>query len=128
LKVLHLLDNIDIKEKYQVKYKYIMIDEFQDTNELQKNIFYKLATKDMPLDQNNLFVVGDPKQSIYAFRGADIDVFYNVLNDIENITNEKNITLSKNYRTVNTVLDFINDVFQKLMESRYDSLEPFHTS
>ncbi|WFA09411.1 UvrD-helicase domain-containing protein [Tissierella sp. Yu-01] len=128
LKVLRLFDNIDIKEKYQAKYKYIMIDEFQDTNELQKNIFYKLATKDKPLDQNNLFVVGDPKQSIYAFRGADIDVFYNVLNDIKNITNEKNITLSKNYRTVNTVLEFINDVFQKLMESRYDSLEPFHTS
>lgn len=128
IKVLSLLDNDVIRNKYQSKYKYIMIDEFQDTNELQKKIFYKLSTKDKPLDLNNLFVVGDPKQSIYAFRGADIGVFYNVLDDIKNSSEDETITLSKNYRTVDTVLDFINDIFEKLMGDQYDPLTPFHIS
>ncbi|MDD4726752.1 MAG: UvrD-helicase domain-containing protein, partial [Tissierellia bacterium] len=114
LEVLRLLDNKDIREKYQNKFKYIMIDEFQDTNEVQKSIFYKLSSMDSQLDLNNLFVVGDPKQSIYGFRGADIDVFYNVIDDIEKTTGEECITLSKNYRTVNTVMVFINDIFEKL--------------
>lgn len=128
LKVLRLLDNKDIREKYQNKFKYIMIDEFQDTNEVQKSIFYKLSSRDRILDLNNLFVVGDPKQSIYGFRGADIDVFYQVLDDVEKTTGEKCITLSKNYRTVNTVMDFINDIFEKLMLGKYEPLDPFHTS
>lgn len=128
IKVLNLLDNEDVLARYQKKYKYIMIDEFQDTNELQKNIFYKLSTKNEPLDQNNLFVVGDPKQSIYAFRGADIDVFYNVLEDIRNISEEQIITLEKNYRSVNTVLNFINGIFEKLMVNRYEKLDPVKVS
>ena len=128
LEVLRLLDNKDIREKYQNKFKYIMIDEFQDTNEVQKSIFYKLSSMDSQLDLNNLFVVGDPKQSIYGFRGADIDVFYNVIDDIEKTTGEECITLSKNYRTVNTVMVFINDIFEKLMLGKYDALDPFHTS
>ena len=77
--VLNLLDNESIRKKYQNKFRYIMVDEFQDTNELQKKIFYKLCTKDKKLDQSNLFIVGDPKQSIYGFRGADLDVFYDVM-------------------------------------------------
>jgi len=71
---LKLLEDNSIREEYQAKYKYIMVDEFQDTNEVQKQIFYKLCSKEKLLDRNNLFVVGDPKQSIYGFRGADLDV------------------------------------------------------
>ncbi|HEY4544289.1 MAG TPA: UvrD-helicase domain-containing protein, partial [Tissierellaceae bacterium] len=77
--VLKLLNNKEVLMKYQNKYKYFMIDEFQDTNELQKQIFYKLTSVNQPLDRNNLFVVGDPKQSIYRFRGADVDIFYDVM-------------------------------------------------
>ena len=128
IKVLTLLDNKIIRKKYQNKFRYIMIDEFQDTNELQKKIFYKLSTDQTILDQQNLFVVGDPKQSIYAFRGADIDVFYDVIEDIKNASNEKPITLSKNYRTVDTVLGFINSIFTVLMEDKYNQLAPFHLS
>lgn len=126
--ILNLLDNKSIRSKYQDKYKYIMIDEFQDTNELQKNIFYKLATVNSELDKANLFVVGDPKQSIYGFRGADIDVFYDVIDDIKQISKEETITLEKNYRTVGTVLNFINNIFSKLMLSEYNSLSGFHKS
>lgn len=126
--VLNLLDNKEIRKKYQERYRYIMIDEFQDTNELQKNIFYKLSTEKNNLDKSNLFVVGDPKQSIYGFRGADVEVFYNVIEDIKDISNEETITLEKNYRTVGTVLKFINNIFSKLMLNRYDPLSEFHKS
>lgn len=126
--VLKLLDNESIREKYQNKFKYIMVDEFQDTNELQKKIFYKLCTKDKKLDQSNLFIVGDPKQSIYGFRGADLDVFYDVMEDIERISKQKSVTLDKNFRTVDTILKFVNTIFSKLMGSRYDKLEEHHIS
>lgn len=128
IKVLNLLDKQEILKRYQEKYKYIMIDEFQDTNELQKKIFYKLSTINQPLDRNNLFVVGDPKQSIYAFRGADIDVFYGVLDDMRSMSEENIITLEKNYRSVNTVLNFINGIFEKLMVNSYDRLDPVKES
>lgn len=114
-----LLENLDIRKRYENKYKYIMIDEFQDTNRLQKQIFYKIASEEKDLDRNNLFIVGDPKQSIYGFRGADLDVFYDVVDDIENTIN-----LDKNYRTVDTVLNFINNIFMELMKTNYSSLIP----
>ncbi len=123
-----LLDKKEIREKYQKKYKYIMVDEFQDTNELQKDIIYKLASKDSKLDRSNLFIVGDPKQSIYGFRGADINVFYKVVEDIKTESGQETITLEKNYRTVGTVLDFINNIFSKLMEEKYDKLSEFWKS
>ena len=124
----NLLDNEEIRNKYQNRYRYIMVDEFQDTNELQKNIIYKLVTKDSKLDGSNLFIVGDPKQSIYGFRGADIDVFYEVVEDIKEVSMEDTITLEKNYRTVGTVLDFVNNIFGKIMGTKYDSLSEFWQS
>lgn len=128
IKVLNLLENPEILRKYQEKYRYFMIDEFQDTNELQKKIFYKLATKEKPLDRQNLFIVGDPKQSIYGFRGADIDVFYDVMNDIQSKNQDKVITLKTNYRSLDTILDFVNAVFSPIMEDKYDELVPFKKS
>lgn len=126
IKVLELLENKMVREKYQDRFKYIMIDEFQDTNQLQKNIFYRLSTEKEKLDKSNLFVVGDPKQSIYGFRGADLDVFYDVIDDIRQVSKEETITLQKNYRTVDTVLAFINNIFSHLMLDRYTSLINFH--
>lgn len=122
IKVLRLLDNKDIRIYYQNKFKYFMIDEFQDTNELQRKIFYKLTSVNSNLDQSNLFIVGDPKQSIYGFRGSDIDVFYSTMEDIKNTTNEDPITMNKNYRTKGPVLNFINTIFSSLMGEKYDSL------
>lgn len=122
IKVLKLLDNEEIRIYYQNKFKYFMIDEFQDTNELQRKIFYRLTSVKENLDQSNLFIVGDPKQSIYGFRGSDIDVFYSTIDDIKSTTNENPITLNKNYRTKGPVLNFINTVFNSLMGEKYDSL------
>lgn len=128
IKVLNLLENKNIREKYQRKYKYIMIDEFQDTNELQKKIFYSLVPLGQKTERTNLFIVGDPKQSIYGFRGADLDVFYDVMDDIKEISNGDIITLQRNYRTVNTVLAFINNVFSQLMKDKYSSLTEYNFS
>ncbi len=125
---LKLLEDESIREEYQEKYRYIMVDEFQDTNEVQKQIFYKLCSKENLLDRNNLFVVGDPKQSIYGFRGADLDVFYQVVEDIERVSNQKPISLDKNFRTVDTVLNFINSLFSQIMGERYISLKEHHNS
>lgn len=122
-RVLRLLDNPHIVHKYRERFKYIMIDEFQDTNELQKKIFYKLLSEDNLLDTNNLFVVGDPKQSIYGFRGADMDVFQDVIEDIRASSGSDMITLFENYRSSNTILAFINDLFEKLMGQGYISLK-----
>lgn len=126
--VLKLLDIDSIKQRYQDKFRYIMVDEFQDTNELQKKIFYKLCSKDKKLDRSNLFIVGDPKQSIYGFRGADLEVFYDVMDDIEEVSNQKTILLDKNFRTVDTVLKFVNNIFGKLMKDKYDRLDNHHVS
>lgn len=125
---LRLLEDDAIREEYQNKYRYIMVDEFQDTNEVQKMIFYKLCSKEKLLDRNNLFVVGDPKQSIYGFRGADLDVFYQVVEDIERISKQKPISLDKNFRTVDTVLKFVNSLFLSLMGDKYISLKKHHIS
>ena len=126
--VLKLLDNNSIRRKYQDRFKYIMVDEFQDTNELQRSIIYKLSSVDSKLDRENLFIVGDPKQSIYGFRGADVDVFYDVMEDIEEVSNIKPIKLEENYRTVHTVLDFVNILFEKIMGSKYVALKPVKKS
>lgn len=125
---LKLLEDKAIREEYQARYRYIMVDEFQDTNEVQRMIFYRLCSREKPLDRNNLFVVGDPKQSIYGFRGADLDVFYQVVEDIERVSNQKPISLDKNFRTVDTVLNFVNSLFSLLMGERYISLKEHHKS
>ncbi|MBZ2174495.1 UvrD-helicase domain-containing protein [Schnuerera sp. xch1] len=126
--VLKLLEDESIRKKYQDKYRHIMVDEFQDTNELQKSIFYKLCSENELLDRNNLFVVGDPKQSIYGFRGADLEVFYEVTKDIEKMSSQQTIALDKNFRTVDTILSFVNSLFDKLMSDRYISLDNYHVS
>lgn len=124
LKVLKLFENNEIRQKYQEKFKYIMIDEFQDTNELQKKIVYKLCSKKSDLDCNNLFIVGDPKQSIYRFRGADVDVFYDVMGDIKRVSKIEPICLKDNFRTVDSIMDFVNTLFNNLMEGSYEELSP----
>ncbi len=100
---------------YQQKYRYIMVDEFQDTNEKQKRLIYLLCGGDCEkLLGSRLFVVGDPKQSIYRFRGADVSVFAKVRRDIE-ASGGSIITLNDNFRTADTILAACNEVFTELL-------------
>ncbi len=116
LKALALLSqNEGVRHKYQQKYMYIMVDEFQDTNEKQRKLIYWLCgDSDEKLLGHNLFVVGDPKQSIYRFRGANVSVFARVRKDIE-ATGGELISLKKNFRSVDKVLDACNSAFKQLM-------------
>lgn len=105
-----LTSNLDILDHYQEKYKYILIDEYQDTNEVQYKLVKLLAKK-----YQNLFVVGDPSQSIYAFRGAN---FQNILNFEKDYQNCEVIKLPQNYRSTQTILDAANDVIKNNKERK----------
>ena len=94
--------NKEVLEKYKDKFKYILIDEYQDTNEVQYKLVKLLSKKYL-----NLFVVGDPSQSIYAFRGAN---YQNILNFEKDFKGCTVIKLPQNYRSTQTILDAANEV------------------
>lgn len=93
-----------ILTNYQEKYKYILIDEYQDTNEAQY-VFSKILAK----KYKNIFVVGDNDQAIYAFRGAN---FKNILNFEKDYPDCKTILLEENYRSTQTILNAANSVIK----------------
>lgn len=111
-----------VLKQIQEKYLYFMVDEYQDINDIQKEIFYRLTKIKNPLDRQNLFVVGDPKQSIYGFRGANIFVFDETRKDILNTGGEE-IVFKDNFRSDENVLSPINEIYRKRMEGRYHPLE-----
>ncbi len=94
-----------VLEKYQNKFKYILIDEYQDTNRAQY-----LLTKLLAKKWNNVCVVGDFSQSIYSFRGAD---FLNLAKFKEDFKNTKTFSLSQNYRSTQKILDAASAVISK---------------
>ena len=100
-----LNSNQDISNIYQSKYKYLLIDEFQDTNLIQYSIAKLIANK-----TNNIFVVGDPDQSIYSWRNADIT---NILNFKSDYNKSKIIYLNKNYRSSQNIIDASQSVISE---------------
>lgn len=109
-----LQDNKEKLELYQRRYQYILIDEYQDTNEVQ----YKL-TKLLASAHKNIFVVGDPDQSIYMFRGAN---YKNILNFEKDYKNTKVIPLEDNYRSTKMILDAANSVIEHNKERKEKNL------
>lgn len=98
IKTVRLLrTNQEVREKYNEKFKYILVDEYQDTNALQFALINYLTEK-----QQNICVVGDDAQSIYSFRGADIA---NILSFEQHYPKAKTIMLEQNYRSTQTILD-----------------------
>lgn len=97
--------NDAIRAKYQQKWQYLLVDEFQDTNTAQYELLRLLANP--PGGSRNLFVVGDEDQSIYRFRGAD---YRNVLRFRENYPDATVVLLEQNYRSTQTILDVANAV------------------
>ncbi len=94
----------EVLEHYQEKYRYILIDEYQDTNEIQFELTKLLGSK-----YQNVFVVGDTDQSIYAFRNANYE---NVLKFEKSFNNVKTILLEENYRSTKTILNAANAVIK----------------
>ena len=99
-----LEENDDLCEAISKRYTYIMVDEYQDTNELQYRLLRKLCHA-----HNNLCVVGDDDQSIYGWRGANIK---NILEFHESFENVKVVKLEKNYRSTNQILKAANDLIE----------------
>ncbi|MEQ8713911.1 MAG: 3'-5' exonuclease [Cyclobacteriaceae bacterium] len=98
-------EHLDVLNKYQQRFRYVLVDEFQDTNVSQYLITKKLAAV-----HQNIAVVGDDAQSIYAFRGADIQ---NILNFEKDFPDLKVIKLEQNYRSTQTIVKAANSVIDK---------------
>lgn len=110
-KVEELISDEKVLSALKDKYKYIMIDEFQDTNEIQYNIFMPILDK---LRIGNLFIVGDEKQSIYMFRDAELEVFEKTKNEISSFSNKNLIKLPQSFRHSPKIAFFTNQVFLNL--------------
>ncbi|MDF1878394.1 UvrD-helicase domain-containing protein [Sulfurimonas sp. SAG-AH-194-C20] len=108
---------LEIIPKVKTNYKYIMVDEFQDTNATQFSIVKESCNPD-----TNLFVVGDSKQSIYSFQGAEIEVFNDATHDTTIFSSIED--MSQNYRSDTVVIENVNKIFDHLLqkESRFKLL------
>lgn len=104
-----LLENNDgLRKRLSNEYKYIMVDEYQDTNTLQADVIRLLAS-----EHNNIMAVGDDAQSIYSFRGAN---FRNILDFPKLFENTKIIKLEQNYRSTQNILKLTNEIISKAKE------------
>ncbi len=120
----------DIAIQLQKKYKYIFVDEYQDINPVQQKII------DLLLGSAKVFVVGDVKQSIYTWRGADCGLFVKRLGNAGIDETKSRVDLNENFRSKPGILNFVNEVFSRIMTASvaavdYDenaSLKPFNAS
>ncbi|HET6973259.1 MAG TPA: UvrD-helicase domain-containing protein [Pyrinomonadaceae bacterium] len=115
IKTVRLLRDVDeVREKYNNKFRYILVDEYQDTNSLQFALISLITQK-----SQNIAVVGDEDQSIYKWRGADIS---NILNFEKHFPKTKTIRLEQNYRSTQTILDVAGAVVKNNLERKGKSL------
>ncbi len=122
-----LITNTDVRDYYKTKYHYIMVDEFQDNNGKQRDLLYLLAERmnshsaGIPsldeLEKDKLFFVGDDKQSIYYFRGADVSVFRSLKDSIKRMGG-LNLSLSANYRSEPALINHFNNVFKGVFNTQ----------
>ena len=132
LAVMILRDNLALRKVFRDKFRFIMIDEFQDNNSVQRDLLFLLSEREgapskagiVPsvedLVPDKLFFVGDEKQSIYAFRGADVSVFRSLQTDLGK--NGCSLELNTNYRSQEKLIRHFNNVFSRIL---YDDGKPF---
>ncbi|MBR3523747.1 MAG: UvrD-helicase domain-containing protein [Bacilli bacterium] len=104
----------ELLTKYQERFKYILIDEYQDTNEVQYKLSKLLSEK-----YKNIYVVGDESQSIYSFRGSN---YRNILNFERDYKNARTILLEQNYRSTKNILSAANDIIKNNREKKDKNL------
>ncbi len=114
-----LRENDDIRNGLKQSVYEIMIDEYQDTNDIQEQFVSLIAN-------NNVYMVGDIKQSIYGFRNANPKLFATKFNQYKNGQGGKLITLTNNFRSRSSVLDQVNDFFSLTMSDEYGGIEYDH--
>lgn len=129
-----LRDHPRIREDLKERFRAILVDEFQDTDPLQYEILLWLCEdpaghaeewRDVRLAPGKLFVVGDPKQSIYGFRGADMEAYLHVVKEMIEAQQGVECRLTANFRSDARILDAVNGVFESLFEER-PGLQPEH--
>ena len=104
-------------------YDAIFIDEYQDSNEIQERILNSIAKKDVDGQTENIFMVGDVKQSIYGFRYARPQLFMQKLKDYHEHSAPKKVFLQKNYRSRSEILEAVNSIFESLMQEACGGIE-----
>src|SRR5437588_4381992 len=115
IKTVRLLRDVaEVRERYNDRFRYLLVDEYQDTNQLQFALIRLLTEK-----QQNICVVGDPDQSIYRWRGADIK---NILKFEEHFPSTKVIRLEENYRSTQNILDLASGVIKHNVERKEKAL------
>ncbi len=119
-----------VRDLLRERYRCVLVDEFQDTDPLQGEIVQRLAEgPDGKLVPGKLFLVGDPKQSIYSFRGADIVAYQELVDRVAREGGERPV-LRTNFRSHGRILDFVNAVFEKAivenrkLQPRYEAIHP----
>lgn len=115
---LKILDNSAIVQAVRDKYKYIFVDEYQDINEVQEYIISKISSN------NNRFMVGDVKQSIYGFRLCDPEIFLQKYKEyLSKNENSEVIPLNSNFRSDKHILKFVDDVFSGVMTPKFGGID-----
>ncbi len=115
---LQILNNDEARRAVHERYKWVFVDEYQDTNPIQEAIVQKIATR------GRLFMVGDVKQSIYGFRGCDPTIFVKKKKQIQsgNLSGEVH-SLGQNFRSNKGILHFVNCIFSQLMTEDFGDID-----
>jgi ATP-dependent helicase/nuclease subunit A len=115
LRTLELLEHPAVLTRAAERYKFFLVDEFQDTNSVQRQLLERLALRKGRRESANLFIVGDRKQSIYGFRGADVDVFREMTKTLVAAGGEPK-KLLLNFRSQPPLIHFFNYLFAQLFQ------------
>ena len=131
-----------VREALALRYSRVLVDEFQDTDPLQAEIIWRLCG-DPPAEEHSddwstfvirpgaLFLVGDPKQAIYRFRGADIAAYLHAHDALKALDGESVLSISTNFRSRSPILTFVNERFEQILSKEsgqpgFTRLDPFH--
>ena len=137
-----LRDHDMVRRALAARYTHVLVDEFQDTDPLQTEIFWRLCGdptvendsadwKTSALRPGALFLVGDPKQAIYRFRGADIRAYVSAREAFRAQTEDGVLSISSNFRSCASIMDYVNDRFARVLSEEngqpgFQALDPFH--
>ena len=113
-RTLEILEIPEVLTRAAERYKFFLVDEFQDTNGMQRKLLQRLVLS-RGKTKANLFIVGDRKQSIYGFRGADVDVFREMTDELEKAGGERK-SLQLNFRSYPPLINFFNYLFARLFQ------------
>jgi ATP-dependent exoDNAse (exonuclease V) beta subunit len=134
-----LRDHSDVRRALGQRFAHVLVDEFQDTDPLQTEIFWRLCGE--PVDGEDdwtgfrirpgaLFLVGDPKQAIYRFRGADVGAYVQARDAFRAQDPGSHLSISTNFRSCASILTFVNERFEVALSAGgqpgFTALEPFH--